>query len=170
MARGTNYSYYIMAMDSSKKQNLINDLYIRMNTNVYQAGTSQNDYKNGLTSYINSKGRSISFSSIMTNSNFDITKLNQAINNGDPVTLYLSGYNISQVRDDTGSVTISKSIYTGNHMVVVYGYKTIEYYDSNNVITTSKTYLYIATGMKFTGYYILNNNGAINDAEAVHIS
>lgn len=170
IARGKSYSYYAMETNSAKKQEVINELYIRMDTNLYQAGTSQSDYKNGLTSYINSKGRSVTFSSIMTNSHLDISKLNQAINNGDPVTLYLSGYNISKLIDENGNVTIAKSIYTGNHMVVVYGYKTIEYYNSSNLLIVAKTYLYIATGINDTGYYILDNNGTINDAEAVNIS
>lgn len=169
--RGTNYTYYPMANNSAKRQAVIDDLYVRMNTNVSGAGTTQAQYKNGLTSYVNAKGKSIFFSSVITNGRLDIAKLNQALNSGNPVSLYLSGYNITEIIDNNGTVTLAKSIYPNDHIMVVYGYQSVEYYGSNNKLVASKTYLYITSGIKsVTGYYVIENNGTINDAEAVSIS
>ena len=169
IARGNHYTYYSMANQLQKKQNIINDLYRRMGTNQPNPGTTQDGYKSGLSSYIYEKNRTVSYASVMTNRNFDLNKLHQAIENGMPVSLYLSGYNISQVHETNGTVTISKYIYTGNHIMVVYGYQTVKYFNHNDVLINTKTYLYVATGMLQTGYYILENNGVINDAESVRI-
>ncbi len=170
MPRGNNYSYYSVEMDLEERQGVIDDLYVRMGTNNPTPGTSQTGYKTGLASYASSKGRTATFASVMTGSSLDISKLHQAISSGKPVSLYLSGYNISQVYDYNNEVTIAKSIYTGNHIMIVYGYKIIKYYNSSNALIKSKTYLYVSTGVLQTGYYVLNNNGTINDAESVNIS
>ncbi len=170
MVRGALYNYYPMSRDAEKKQNLINDLYVRMGTNNPEPGTSQTGYKNGIVSFANSKNRSATFTSVMTNGALDVTKLRQSLSNGQPVSLYLSGYNISQLQDDGSTATLSKSIYAGNHIMIVYGCWTVDYYDANDTLIKSKTYLYVATGLLQTGYYVLNNNGTINDAEAVLIA
>lgn len=168
--RGTSYSYFPMTVDTAKKQAVINDLYVRMATNAPVAGTSQDGYKSGITSYTNSKGYNASFSSVMTGSSLDLSKLQQALSSGKPVSLYLSGYNITQMQDVNNSVTLTKSLFTGNHIMIVYGLKTIDYYNSSNALIKSHTYLYVATGSTFKGYFLLNTYGTINDAESVNIS
>ncbi len=170
IARGNNYTYYAMTNNLALRQAVINDLYIKMGTNNPDAGTSQVGFKNGLTSYMSSKSRSISFVTMMTNGALDINKLSQALGSGKPVALYLSGYNITQIQDTGTTVTLSKGIYTGNHIMIVYGYWTENYYNSSNVLLQSKTYLYVATGLPETGIYVLNNNGTINDAESVYVN
>jgi len=168
--RGSNYTYYPMSTNSSKIQSLIEEMYTRMGTNVQNAGTTQDEYKSGITSYVNSRGYSVTYNSVMNGTHLDINKVLQAINNGDPVSLYLSGYNITSINDTGTSVNLQKAVYTGNHIMIVYGYQTIDYYDNNHNLIKSNTYLYVATGTTKTGYYVLNNNGTINNAEAVHIS
>ncbi len=168
--RGSNYTYYAMSLNLEKKQAVIDDLYVRMGTNSVEPGTNQTGYKNGLTSYVNSKSLSIAYTSVMTNSNLDLSKLNQELSAGKPVSLYLSGYNITSVSDSGTAVTLTKAIYTGNHIMIVYGYQTVNYYNASNVLVSSKTYLYVATGTTHLGYYVLNNNGTINDAESVYIN
>ncbi len=171
IARGNNYTYYLMTNNLAKRQAVIDDLYIRMGTNTIEPGTDQTGYKNGLTSYVNSKGLSATYASVMTNANLDMSKVHQALSNGKPISLYLSGYNISNVYDmDDGSVTLTKSIFTTNHIMIVYGYQTVDYYNASNALIKSKTYLYVATGSDQVGQYILNNNGTINDAESLQIS
>lgn len=168
--RGSNYNYYPMTTNATKVQALIDELYIRMGTNSTNIGTSQTDYKNGITSYVNSKGRNVSYSSVMTGGSLDINKVQQSINNGTPVSLYLSGYNIVTLSDNSSSASLTKYLYTGDHIMIVYGYQTIDYFDGNHNLIKSNTYLYVATGTTRSGYYLLNNNGTINDAESVHIS
>lgn len=171
MIRGSGYTYYSMTVNMDKKQNLINDLYVRMSTNNPIPGTSQLQYKNGITSYANSKSLNTTFTSVMSNNSLDMNKVTDAIDRNEPISLYLSGYNFSQLMDADGNVTITKYILTGNHIVIVYGYRIVNYYNVSNILIKSKTYLYVATGMLlYSGFYILNNNGTINDAEAIKLN
>lgn len=168
--RRNKYYYTAMTLNTSVKQGVINDLFTRMGTNVSSAGVTQTGYTNGLSSYVQSKGYASSYYSVMTNSALDIDKLCQAINAGDPVSIFLLGFNLCSFSEVNGTATIAKKIYTGNHIAIVYGYSTVNYYDSSYALVKVKTYLYVASGLVDTGYYLLNNNGSINNASAVHIS
>lgn len=168
--RGSTYSYYPMGSSTSMQQLLINDLYTRMNTNLTEAGTTQEEYKRGISSYVSSAGYCASFYSVMTNSTLDMNKMYWAIDKGYPVSLSLSGYNISKVEDMDGRVSITKYSSTGNHIMVVYGYNSVNYYDVFGSLLKSHTYLYVATGKEQIGCYILNNNDVINEAIAVQIN
>lgn len=165
------YMYQYMPSIGNQIQGVINDLYVRMGTNNPVAGTTQTQYKAGLTSYVNSKNRSTSYSSVMTGSSFDLNKAITQFEAGNPITLFLSGYNFTKLNDNGSVVSLNKIIYEGNHIAVAYGYQKVEYYNSNGGLIKSKTYLYVATGFSDNGMvYIVNNNGTLNDAEAVHIS
>lgn len=168
---GTGYMYFPMTFNQQKKQDVINDLHVRMSTNNPDPGTTQAQFNTGLTSYVDSKNLDISYSSTMTNSAVDMQKVYNALNSGKPVALFLSGYNITQVSDANNVVTLNKNIFTGTHIMIIYGFNIINYYDANGSLLQSKTYLNVATGKSaYTGVYILNHNGTVNDAEAVHIS
>lgn len=169
--RPSGYIYYAMSYNTQKKQNIIDDLYVRMSTNNPNSGTTQTQYKNGLSSYIINQGYTATYSSIMTNNIIDMTKLTTAISNGTPISLFLSGYNFSIISDNNNVVLITKYIFTGNHIAIIYGYQIVDYYDDSDSIICTKTYLYVATGMELvSGVYILNNNGTINDAESISIN
>lgn len=169
--RGTAYYYNSMNTNLALKQAVIDDLYVRMGTNVSQSGTTQSGFQNGLSSYVQSKGYSISYSSIMSGSTLNIQSLIQSLNDKKPVALLLQGFNLSQISDSNGTTTLTKYTFTGNHIVIVYGLTVVNYYDSTNTLVKVKTYLSVASGLEdYTGYYILNNNGSIVGANAVEIS
>lgn len=169
--RGAGYLYNQMLVNKPLKQAVIDDLYVRMGTNVSQSGTTQSGFQNGLSSYVQSKGYSISYSSIMSGSTLNIQSLIQSLNDKKPVALFLQGFNISQISDSNGTTTLTKNTFTGNHTVIVYGLTVVNYYDSTNTLVKVKTYLSVASGLEdYTGYYILNNNGSIVGANAVEIS
>ena len=165
------YIYTGVATNPTQIQGVINDLYIRMSTNNPIAGTNQTQYKTGLSSYVASKGRNTTYNSVMTNGNFDLDKAIAQLNNGYPITLYLSGYNFTDIIDMGDHVLLSKTIYTGNHIAVAYGYQKISYYNADGSLIKTNIYLYVATGFSDDQLmYIVNNNGTLNDAEAVKIS
>lgn len=169
--RGTAYYYNSMNTNLALKQAVIDDLYVRMGTNVSQSGTTQSGFQNGLSSYVQSKGYSLSYSSIMSGSTLNIQSLIQSLNDKKPVALLLQGFNLSQISDSNGTTTLTKYTFTGNHIVIVYGLTVVNYYDSTNTLVKVKTYLSVASGLEdYTGYYILNNNGSIVGANAVEIS
>jgi len=54
--------------------------------------------------------------------------------------------------------------------MIAYGYQKVDYYNENGGLITSKIYLKVSTGISMaSGVYVVNNNGSLNDAEAVLI-
>lgn len=127
LKRGNNYNYFSMSTISTQISDLIHELYVRMGTNAPNLGTTQEGYKNGITSYVQSKNYNVEFASVMNSDNLNFNKVQQAINNGDPISLYLSGYNIVAINDNGINVELKKYLYTGNHIMIVYGYQILNY-------------------------------------------
>lgn len=169
--RQTNYIYYAMSVNLSIKQGVIDTLYTLMSTNNPNPGTSQTQYRNGLTTYAsNTASKSVTYNTVMSNSAFSISLALTQMQAGNPISLFLSGYNVTTISDTGSTATLSKVIYSGNHIMIVYGYQTINYYNSLGSLIATKTYLRIASGLEAsTKLYVLNNNGTLNDAEAAHI-
>lgn len=166
----SKYIYYPMTKNLVANQAVINDLHTRMQTNVNSDGCTQAQYKNGLSSYVQSKGLSITYTSVMTNGKFDLNKAKVQLQNGNPISLYLLGYGFTKITDDGSSVLFEKSIYDGNHIAVAYGYERVYYYGSNGSLIRSEIYLKVSTGLNgVSGVYVVNNYGKLYDAEAVNV-
>ena len=87
------------------------------------------------------------------------------------MALFLSGYNVTVIMDSNGTISITQYNYTGNHIMVAFGYEIITYYDANNNVIHSYTLMVVASGSSLVkGYYVLNEGGSVNAAEAVIIS
>ena len=171
MLRNNIYIYFPMGYYVDYKQNVINDLYHRMQTNVTNAGSTQAQYKSGLSSYVQSKNLSATFSSVMTNGSFDLEKAKVQLQNGNPISLYLLGFGFTKVTDNGSTVTWAKTLCDGNHIAIAYGYEKVNYFDANGQVIRTETYLKTATGFDTTtGVYVVNNYGTLYDAEAVHIA
>lgn len=168
--RGTNYVYYEMLLFKEKKQAVIDLLYTAMKTNTIDDGTTENDCLEGLAEYVEGKGRDITYSSVMTGEELNFDEFDAELKEGKPIMFFLSGYNFVSVNDLGSSVTITINEYTGNHIIVAYGYQKIDYYDANNRLVESKIYIFISSGIDNTsGFYLLNYGGNINSAKAVDI-
>lgn len=169
--RANGYTYYPMILNKDKKQALIDLFYISMKTNTKNDGTSKDDCLNGLKSYIQSKGKETTYTSVIINGVFSLDKFDAKLREGNPVLLFLSGYNIVSLSNSGSEEILTKNVYAGNHIVVAYGYQKVDYYNSNNKLIKSNTYLYIATGIESVrGYYLINNGGNMDAAEAVAIN
>lgn len=171
VVRPNGYTYYPMSLNRTQKQAVIDELYVSMGTNTVQPGTSQPDFEEGLADYVTSRSRNISYSSVMTNGVLDQTKYSAQFAAGYPVALFLSGYNVTVIMDSNGTISITQYNYTGNHIMVAFGYEIITYYDANNNVIRSYTLMVVASGSSLVkGYYVLNEGGSVNAAEAVIIS
>lgn len=169
--RTNGYYYYPMGFNMDKKQAMINLFYSSMKTNTKNDGTSKEDCLNGLKNYIQSQSRSITYTSVMPNGVFSLDKFDAQLRAGNPVLIFLSGYNYVEYSDSGKQETITKNIYNGNHIVVAYGYQKVNYYDANNNLFRSNTYIYVSKGIKnVNGFYLLNSGGNIDAAEAVAIN
>ena len=148
---------------------LLKDLYARMKTNQVQPGVSENDFKDGLKSYINSKGYNINYSSLGKGNGFDYNAFKSAIKNNEvtalfvqPSNIYLLSYSSSGNKDTVASSTIS-----GNHIMVAYGYYEVKYTLTNG--TRTDKYLMVSTGY-VTGLALYKVGSYIDAAYVVKIS
>ena len=170
--RNNVYTYYPISMNRTERQGVIDTLYVNMLTNNPNAGTSQTNYKAGLKTYINEKGKSVSYNSVITNGKLDLNKVNAQFDQGNPISLYTQGFNVSAVEATSDTqTTLVKVLFSTNHIMVAYGYLKEDYYDANGRLITSKIYMFVASGIQglVSNYYIVDNNGILNDAEAVRV-
>lgn len=168
--RANGYTYYPMVLNMTEKQALIDTLYASMGTNTIEPGTSRPDFEEGLAEYVTSRGRNISYYSVMTGVVFDNTKYDAEFREGYPVVLFLSTYNITTVIDSGSSVTLYKNIYSGNHIMVAFGYQMVTYYAADGSVARVCIYMSVATGKNGeTGYYLVGDSGLIIHAESVII-
>ncbi len=168
--RGTNYVYYEMLLFKEKKQAVIDWLYTAMKTNTIDDGTTEDDCLEGLAEYVEGKGRDITYSSVMTGEELNFDEFDAELKEGKPIMFFLSGYTFVSVNDSGNSVAITINEYTGNHIIVAYGYQKIDYYDANNKLIESNIYIFVSTGIEnVSGFYLLNYGGNINSAKAVDI-
>lgn len=145
-----NYdSYYVNGRYKNKDTvvipNLMNQLYTLMQTNVHDWGVSRAEFKTGFTSYVNSKGHTVSYPSVKSGSSINHNSIINAINSNKVLFLFSWAGDIYQVTQMNGYDAISNITITENHIMVVYGYKIYNYYSGSTLIR-SDTYLEVVTG------------------------
>lgn len=168
---GASYYYYAA---SAAVQTMIDDLYYRMGTNVGGAGTTAAGCRNGITSYVNSKGLSVTFSSVVTNTTLNLASYKSYLQSLKPILLFFNTYNLVgencfSTQGTTDSILID--FFSGLHVVVSYGYKFVQYYNGSNNFRTDY-YVNIFTGfadMPF-GYVKLYDGAILQEGYAVNIS
>jgi hypothetical protein len=176
------------ADDSPETLAVCDQLYYDMKTNIYN-GTSFGNFITGLQTYVGRYGRSLSFTNVASSGTINYDAFQLAIAQQRPVALFLSDYNI--IEDFYESSTVDEFFvnkYSGNHVVVAYGYKGINYYRTETysvwspvwynpfryVTVTSEvnfrsdTYLKVSSGIMGTGenYMRLNQSGETIDYAA----
>lgn len=147
-------------------QAVIDSLYIKMGTNVESGGTSATDFKNGLKSYVNEKGKNITYSTVGQNGILDKTAFIGSIQNERPVALFVTKYSLIPIKNFSVSETVdvlNKSKFEGNHVLVCYGIKEVNYYNSNGALIRKLTLLMVATGYRQEPLYYIefDSNGVI---------
>lgn len=168
--RGTRYTYYLMARYETQLQSLIDDLATRMGTS--SMGTSADAFCNGVTTYVASKNLNITYIDVtaaQTNA-LDLENAVAQLKNGNPIAFFTSGVNFTTFTDTGSSVTMTIKSSSDNHVFVAYGYQKVIYYDaSGNVVRECISFQASSGENGLTGYYVLNLNGNINAAKAVHL-
>ena len=155
---GWEYSgYYLFWNDSTgAMQPIIKDLYVRMGTNANGAGTTATGFKNGLKSYVNSKGLNITYTSVASNNTLDYNSYKTQIANEKPVVLFFNTYNLAALPETVNGNNNSKTdklelkSFSGMHVMVGYGYAKYTYYKNNSVFRTD--------------YYVRAYTGALEEA------
>lgn len=152
---------------------VMEELYDLMRTNVDDVGVSQSDCKSGLQTYFSNRSRTLSYSTVESNSVFNYSLYKQAIDANKPVLLFcnevticMPGYSTSQ----QAAIITNQSV-SGGHIVVGYGYSTVNYYEGDSIFRTDH-YLLVSTGLDgFADAYInIASTSWLVDGYAVTVS
>ena len=152
---------------------VMQELYVTMRTNVDDVGVSQADCRSGLQQYFTDRDMSLSYSSIESNSTFDFNLYQQAIAANKPVIMFCLDVTISILGFSSANQIASFSHHSisGGHIVVGYGYSTVNYYDGDDVIRTD-TYLLVSSGRSTIslGHINIASTSWLVDGYAVTVS
>lgn len=153
-----------------------NSLYTLMGTNTTGEGTTINQFKTGLTSYASiNGGYTVAYTSTMTNSNYDLTKMLSSFAANKPVVLFMSPqFNyICAITAYNGFDYIAGNEYpASSHTMIAYGRQINRYYNSSGTLTREITFLKIASCLQGAGVGWLRLNEGylhIDDSYSVEI-
>ena len=152
---------------------VFNTLYDEMQVNVDGIGASEEDFKSGLNTYVEDHGYNLSFSSFYSNStNVNLSTFGNAINEGKIGVLFCRTYNfVYTIQHSEGQTFVSKLNSENPHIMMAYGYITIDYYQNGSIFRTD-TYLQVSSGFSSAdqGYIKMNDDLQIEEALIVNIS
>lgn len=139
----------LFATQTDAVQKVIDDLYVKMDTNIGGNGTTVNGFQSGLRQYVNEKGRNINYTAFVSNENLNIEQYKESIKNNIPVVLFVSKYTmipLTEIYQNDYSDKYNKKIYGGDHVLVAYGIREIQYYNGTGGLIKSTILLMVATG------------------------
>ena len=129
---------------------MMDKLYTLMGTN--DDGTTVAGFKSGLTSYAKSSGQSISFEQVTgSHHNTDIDRIKSALKQEKVAAIFMSNYTVTDknaIKLNDNYSEIVYNVFTGYHVMVVYGYRDIYYYNSSGSLIGRDTFFYVCTGDK----------------------
>ena len=131
--------------DTSVIPAIMRDLYTLMRTNVDDVGVSETDFLNGLRSYFNSKGRQVSYQSVMSGKTLNYEQCKTAVNSNKAIVLFTAPTNVYEVMSYTYQDEIVPIQIAGAHIMIIFGYCELTYYNNSGVFRTDK-YLNVAMG------------------------
>ncbi len=131
-------------MDSVYVPKLLQQLYNDMRTNVVAPGVSENEFLTGFSDYVNSNGYSAEYRSIW-NGRFDVQAFKSSLKNNEVSVLFLPSCKYNTIDDCDGVDIITENTIAGNHIMVAYGYREVNYRLRNGMRTD--TYIMVATGL-----------------------
>lgn len=146
------------------------ELYNLMGTNTEAPGTSVAQFKNGMTSYYNSKGYNIAYNDV-TNSLTTNNVINW-FNQEKPIILFLTSYDFYPsplVTHSTNQARLVGQREVVGHAVVACAYFEFTYY-VNNTISRLDKYFYVAFGNGNYGFLTMNDTSYIEEAYTFDIS
>lgn len=173
-----NYTSYYTATGKYKSSSsntyvstLMSDLYTLMRTNVDDVGVSESDCRNGLKTYVQNKGYSLSYTSIKSGSSLNMTACQNAFRNNQPILLFCDQVGVVFVDEYSGYDNITTLAVANQHIMVAYGYYQVRYYNGSTNFRTD-TYFDVATGLDIntTGWVTVDSISWLNNGYIVSIS
>lgn len=173
-----NYTSYYTAtgryrlQDSTYVPAMIQEMYTAMQTNVVAPGVSESECLDGLETYVEGKGYSISYTAVKPyNGTFSHTAYQNAINNGQPVILFCDTVQLVQAFEYDTYHQIGVAQESQDHIIVGFGYQVYRYYDANENNFRTDIYLAVATGWNPNniGFVKINDDSWLDSGFAVDI-
>ena len=174
MSSSSGFYEYFPDLGWTETGNVLQSLYTLMRVPEVGGTTSQN-FKNGLNTFVSNAGYDFSYSSFYSSATtVNLSALTTAVNTGKVAMLMCSKYNyVSSISHSVsaGKAQIIKNNCTVGHMMMVYGYKTVGYYNDEVQVATD-TFLLVCSGngVGEYGYMKLNDFSVIDEALIVTIS
>lgn len=169
-----NRYFYYPDMAGAATRNVITNLYGLMKTGE-TGGTTSANFKSGLNTYVTDAGYSLNSTSFYGDSaSVNLDKLTSAINQNKVGLIMCDTYNfvssISTNSDGTADF-INQRNSNAAHMMMVYGYRTIEYF-KDNASFRKETFLFVCSSYSsgVTGYIRLNDYLSIDEAWIMTVS
>lgn len=164
----------MFASQTEAVQRVIDSLYMKMNTNNGGNGTTIEWFKRGLRNYIEGVGRNVQLTSIISKGNINYDKYSNAINAKQPIVLFASKYTLVSLRgikELEGRDDYVKLYYGGDHVLVGYGIREINYYDQQGRLKKQVNCLMAATGYEQDqlAYILLDDRINLVDGYIVNI-
>ena len=173
-----NYTNYYTAsgkyrpQDSTYVPAMIQSMYTLMQTNVVAPGVSESECLDGLESYVEGKGYSISYTAVKPyNGAFSHTAYQNAINNGEPVILFCDTVQLLQISENDTYNRIIVAQESQDHIIVGFGYQIYRYYNTSGTNFRTDIYLAVATGWNINniGFVKINDDSWLDSCFAVDI-
>lgn len=128
--------------------NMYAELYDLMGTD--SRGTSVQGFKDGLQQYTKSKGHTMQITPATGNfHNINMDFLKAQLEQEKMAAIFLDGFSITAfggLQPKDGYDVAIHYIYDGLHVMLVYGYIELSYYDASHNLIQKDTYLYASTG------------------------
>ena len=158
---------YLYSIQDSAVMEVIDQLYVYMGTD--STGTTESGFIQGLTDYCSERYKTVTLNSCMSSGSFSYTLAKKYLEENRPIVLFLSGYNVASISEDTNKDTFNYLESTANHVMIGFGYKQYTYTLSNGTQTLS--FLSVASGIvdRSSGLFNINYQTKINDALAINI-
>lgn len=161
-----NYYYYNFPDDyvTDAISTLYNDMHGTEN------GISEANFKSGLQTYCSRKGLSCSFTSLKSGGSLNYQSVKSSMKSGNPVALLLNTYHTCHISFGNQKDYFDYTNYSGNHVMVGFGYRDIIYTLSGGG-TSSYKFIYVATGFvrPSDAYFNINYSTNIVSAYGVNI-
>lgn len=150
------------SIDSTYIPAVIGDLYTLMRTNVDDVGVSYNDFLSGLSQYISSKGYTVNYTSVFSNTTINYGAVKSAIDQRKVLALFCRATEICELSTSSNTEKIIITNINSAHIMVVYGYHKIRYTLTDGSIRTD-TYLLVSTGLYSPqlAYYNINSDDVV---------
>ncbi len=149
---------------------VMQNLFGRMNVNMIQPGATENDFKNGLRSYVVDHGYNVNYTSYGNSYVVDYEGISQSLQNGIPLALFFDmKYLIYNLQIGDTQLKLGTQAYNAPHIAIINGIKRVRYYNNDSVIRTD-TYLSVSSGLMDTALgYILFETTVVDDVVGVKV-